>query len=99
MIVPRIVRGAAEVAREAFTCAPEASLAQPALVNGVAGFVVVSRDGAPISVAALSVAGGKVVALDILTDRERLAKLDLSDFGAEAPLSRSAVTRPPRRRG
>jgi RNA polymerase sigma-70 factor (ECF subfamily) len=81
-IAPRTVRGAAEVAREAFTYAPEASLAQPALVNGVAGFVVVSSDGAPISVAALSVADGRVVALDILTDRERLANLDLSDFGA-----------------
>ena len=81
MIAPRTVRGAEEVARQAFTNAPLASLARPALVNGVAGFVV-ARDGAPIAVAALTVADGRIVELDILTDPERLANLDLSDFGA-----------------
>ena len=80
-IAPTIVRGAENVARQAFANAARASFAQPALVNGVAGFVVV-RDGAPISVAAFTVAGGRVVELDILADPERLAKLDLSDFGA-----------------
>jgi RNA polymerase sigma factor (sigma-70 family) len=80
-IAPRTVRGAEEVAKQAFTNAPLASLAQPALVNGVAGFVV-ARDGAPFAVAAVTVADGKVVALDILADPERLANLDLSDFGA-----------------
>ncbi len=80
-IAPRTVRGAEQVARQAFTYAPEASLAQPALVNGVAGFVV-ARDGAPSAVAALSVADGRVVEMDILADPERLANLDLSDFGA-----------------
>ena len=80
-IAPMTVRGAEEVAKHAVTNAPLASLAMPALVNGVAGFVVV-RDGAPISVAALTVADGRVVELDILVDPERLAKLELSDFGA-----------------
>jgi RNA polymerase sigma factor (sigma-70 family) len=80
-IAPRIVRGAEEVAGQAFTNAPLASLAQPALVNGVAGFVV-AQDGAPVAVAALSVADGRVVQMDILADPERLAKLDLSEFGA-----------------
>lgn len=79
---PRIVRGAEAVAKQAFGYAPVASLAQPALVNGVAGFVAVSSDGAPISVAALTVADGKVLALDILIDAERLAGLDLSGFAA-----------------
>ena len=34
--------------------------------------------GRPISVAAFTIAHGKVVALDILTDPERLARLDLT---------------------
>jgi hypothetical protein len=63
-----------------FTAAALASLAQPALLNGVAGFVVV-RDGAPISITALSVADGRVVEMNILADPERPANLDLSDFG------------------
>jgi RNA polymerase sigma factor (sigma-70 family) len=71
---PRTVLGAEEVARHAFTNAPLASLAQPALVSGVAGFVVV-RDGAPISVAALTVADGRIVRMDVLTDPERLTGL------------------------
>jgi RNA polymerase sigma factor (sigma-70 family) len=77
----RTVRGAAEVGRQAFANGgPLAPFAQPALVNGVAGFVV-ARDGAPIAVAALAVADGKIVEMDILADPERLANLDLSDFG------------------
>jgi len=79
-IAPTIIRGAEQVARQAFANAARALLARPALVNGVAGFVVV-RDGAPISVAAFSVADGKVVELDILADPERLANLDLSELG------------------
>lgn len=76
----RTVSGAGKVATQAFSNASRASLAQPALVNGVAGFVA-TRDGAPIAVAALSVADGRIVAMDILADPERLANLDLSDFG------------------
>lgn len=79
-IAPTIVRGAEAVARQAFANASRAPFALPALVNGVAGFVV-ARDGAPISVAAFSVADGRIVQLDILADPERLANLDLSDFG------------------
>ncbi len=79
-IAPTIVRGAEAVARQAFANAARAPFALPALVNGVAGFVV-ARDGAPISVAAFSVADGRIVQLDILADPERLANLDLSDFG------------------
>jgi RNA polymerase sigma factor (sigma-70 family) len=80
-IAPTTVRGVDEVSRHAIQNAPRAAFAQPALINGVAGFVVV-RDGAPVSVAALSVVDGRVVELDILADPERLANLDLSDFGA-----------------
>ena len=79
-IGPRILRGADVVAAQAFSNAPLAPFAQPAVVNGVAGFVVV-RDGAPFAVAALTVADGRVVEMDILADPERLANLDLSAFG------------------
>jgi hypothetical protein len=50
---------------------------QPALVNGVVG-VVATLDGEPFSVGALTVRGGKIVAIDFLADPERLRQLDLS---------------------
>ncbi|MFB7667314.1 sigma-70 family RNA polymerase sigma factor [Kitasatospora sp. NPDC056138] len=72
-----VVRGAQAVAGGAITFARLAQVARPALVNGAAGFVAIS-EGRPVSVAAFTIAGGKVVALDILTDPERLARLDLT---------------------
>jgi hypothetical protein len=36
------------------------------------------RDGEPFSVAAVTVRGGKIVALDFLNDPERLRRLDLA---------------------
>jgi hypothetical protein len=56
-------------------------LTQPALVNGVAG-AVTTRDGVAFSVGAFTVRGGKVVALDILADPDRLRALDLTILGA-----------------
>ena len=50
---------------------------RPALVNGAPGCVVF-RDGRPFSVMAFEIAGGRIVAIDILGDRERVAALDLS---------------------
>ena len=47
-----------------------------ALVNGAAGLVS-TRDGRPFSVGAFTVRGGKIVEFDILTDPERLRRLDL----------------------
>jgi RNA polymerase sigma-70 factor (ECF subfamily) len=75
--VLRVVRGAEAVARSAMTYASLEMLAQPALVNGVAGAVSM-RDGEVFSVGAFTVRGGKVVALDILADPERLRALDLT---------------------
>ncbi|KJK55418.1 sigma-70 family RNA polymerase sigma factor [Saccharothrix sp. ST-888] len=72
-----VVRGAQAVAGGAITFAHLAQAARPALVNGAAGVVAVS-EGRPVSVAAFTIARGKVVALDILTDPERLARLDLT---------------------
>ena len=75
------VRGAAQVARRAMVFAQLGLLTQPALVNGVAG-AVTTRDGVAFSVGAFTVRGGKVVALDILADPDRLRSLDLTILDA-----------------
>jgi RNA polymerase sigma-70 factor (ECF subfamily) len=69
----RVARGASEFGRNA-TAAPRVML-----VNGTPGLVS-ERDGRPVSVAHLTIVDGKVVALDILADPERLARLDLPPF-------------------
>ncbi|NED50318.1 RNA polymerase subunit sigma-70, partial [Micromonospora aurantiaca] len=48
----------------------------PALINGLAGLVN-TIDGTPISVMSFTVADGRIAAIDILADPERLARLDL----------------------
>lgn len=73
-------RGAAEVASQAITFARFAEAAHPVLVNGLPGVVSLAQ-GRPLSVMAFTVRDGKVIALDILTDPERLARLDLSVIG------------------
>jgi RNA polymerase sigma factor (sigma-70 family) len=75
------VRGAENVARRAMVFAQMGVLTHPALVNGVAG-AVTTRDGVAFSVGAFTVRGGKIVALDILADPERLRSLDLTILGA-----------------
>jgi RNA polymerase sigma factor (sigma-70 family) len=83
------VRGAAQVARRAMVFAQLGLLTQPALVNGVAG-AVTTRDGVAFSVGAFTVRGGKVVALDILADPDRLRSLDLTILGTGDHTPRSA---------
>ncbi len=51
--------------------------ARPALVNGAAG-VVVAQGGRPFAVMGFTVAGGKIVEIDILADPARLSQLDLA---------------------
>ncbi|AQW48026.1 RNA polymerase sigma factor SigJ [Streptomyces violaceusniger] len=80
---PREVRGAAAVADQALTFSRLSGpglLARPALVNGAVG-VVSSRDGRPFSVLAFTVTDGRIVAIDILADPERLNGLDLTVLG------------------
>jgi RNA polymerase sigma factor (sigma-70 family) len=72
-----VVRGAAAVAEQAVGFARFAQAARPALVNGAAGLVA-AAGGRPISVLAFTVAGGRIVEIDILTDPERLRRLDLA---------------------
>ena len=72
-----LVRGAENVARRAVLFARMSRHVRPALVNGVAGVVVV-QEGRPFSVMAFTVVGGRIVAIDALADPERLAQLDVS---------------------
>jgi RNA polymerase sigma factor (sigma-70 family) len=72
-----VVRGAEAVAARARSYAHLAPYVRPALVNGAAGAVVTPR-GRPFSVLAFTIRGGRIVAIDSLADRERLAGLDLT---------------------
>ena len=70
-------RGPRAVAGQAQAYARFAAMARPALVNGAVGFVV-TVEGRPQSVSGFTVAGGRIVEIDILADPERLQELDLS---------------------
>jgi RNA polymerase sigma factor (sigma-70 family) len=74
---PREFRGALSVAEQVLTFARGAQFARPALINGAAGFVVAPR-GRPVAVAGFTVAGGRIVAMDVLADPARLRELDLT---------------------
>ncbi|WP_405443331.1 hypothetical protein [Streptomyces avidinii] len=62
-------RGAGDVASQAITFARYAEAAHAAPVNGIPG---------ALSVMAFTFRDGRIIALDILTDPERLARIDLS---------------------
>jgi RNA polymerase sigma factor (sigma-70 family) len=75
-----LVRGAREAAGRALTFARLSPYVRPALINGVAGVVVAPR-GRPYSIMAFTVRGGKIAAIDSLSDPTRFAALDLPDLG------------------
>jgi RNA polymerase sigma-70 factor (ECF subfamily) len=77
----RVVHGAETVARQAFGGSRVPANVRPALVNGAAGVVVEVR-GRPFVVMAFTVAGGRIAAIDVLSDPERLAVLDLTVLDA-----------------
>jgi RNA polymerase sigma factor (sigma-70 family) len=72
----REVRGARAVARGALAFSRLARFAQPVLVNGAPG-VVATVAGQPFSVMGFTVAGGRIVEIDILADPARLRRLDM----------------------
>jgi RNA polymerase sigma-70 factor (ECF subfamily) len=76
-----VLRGREAVARGAMLFVQAAELTHPALVNGAVG-AVATEDGRLVSVAAFTVSGGRITALDILTDPERLARLEPTGSGA-----------------
>jgi len=73
----REIRGAPAVAGEALTFARLARFARPVLVNGAAGLVV-ATPGRPLAVAGFTIAGGRIVEIDLLADPARLRELDLT---------------------
>jgi hypothetical protein len=75
------VHGARAVAERALTFARLSPFVRPALVNGAAG-VVVAPHGRPFSVMGFTVAGGRIVAIDSLSDPTRLRRLDLAGLEA-----------------
>ncbi|MFF7023942.1 RNA polymerase sigma factor SigJ [Streptomyces klenkii] len=73
------IRGAKTVAAQATTWGKLSPFVRPALVNGTAGVVVVPRNWKqPVSVMAFTVVAGKIVAIEVLADPERLGRVDLS---------------------
>ena len=76
----RFLQGASDVAGSALTFARTGVVGRPALVNGAAG-AVSFRDGQIFSVMGFTVSGGRIVAIDILADAERLAALDVPRLG------------------
>ncbi|MFE7793394.1 sigma-70 family RNA polymerase sigma factor [Streptomyces sp. NPDC057460] len=72
-----VLHGAQTVAGQALTFGQLSPFARPALINGAAGVVVVAH-GRPLSVMAFTVTDGRTVAIDVLSDPERLRQLDLT---------------------
>src|SRR5512132_381751 len=69
------LEGAEPVARQVLERGrPLAGLARPALVNGAAGLVV-GRPGRPIAVVGFTIAHGRIAAIDLITDPEKLARV------------------------
>src|SRR5215510_4902173 len=74
----RLVRGAQAVASQAEAFSKFGLVSEVVLVNGNIGVVARLPDGRLFSVIGFTVAGGKVVEMDILADADRLSRLDLA---------------------
>jgi RNA polymerase sigma factor (sigma-70 family) len=72
-----VLHGARAVAEQAVLAKRLAPFVRPVVVNGTAGIVAVAA-GRALAVMGFTVAHGKIVAIDVLNDPERLADLDLA---------------------
>jgi RNA polymerase sigma-70 factor (ECF subfamily) len=72
-----VVRGAEAVAAQAMSFRRFTETASRALINGVPGGVAWAPDGSPFAVISVTVAGGRIVSIDVLADPDRLSRLDL----------------------
>jgi RNA polymerase sigma factor (sigma-70 family) len=74
----KVVRGATAVAGQAatFRRMATATTSRPVLINGMAGLVN-TAGGSLVSIMSFTVRGNRIVAIDILADPDRLARLDL----------------------
>jgi RNA polymerase sigma factor (sigma-70 family) len=71
------VRGAEEIARGAQAFSRPGLLRQLVLVNGIVG-AFCTLDGKPFAIMNFTVRGEKIVEIDILTDPERISRIDLT---------------------
>ena len=78
-----VLHGAREVAAQAVLATRLAPFVRPVLINGTAGVVAVVA-GRAFSVMAFTVTDGRIVAIDVLYDPERLADLDLAGLDPAA---------------
>jgi RNA polymerase sigma-70 factor (ECF subfamily) len=78
-VASALLRGAETVAGRALMFAQPRALVRPAIVNGAAG-VVITIGGKPLSIMGFTVRGGRIVAIDVLADPERLERMDLPAF-------------------
>ena len=69
------IRGAENVARQAQSFSRQDLVRHVALVNGVAG-IVCTQNGKPFSVMSFTIVNGKVAAIDIVSDPERMRRVD-----------------------
>jgi RNA polymerase sigma factor (sigma-70 family) len=74
------IRGAEVVAGQALGFQRIARSTRPALVNGQPG-VVSMAEGRPMAVLSFTIAGGRIVEIDILADPDRLSRIDLAVLG------------------
>ena len=73
------LHGAHAVASQAMSFRAFAASATRVLVNGAPGGIARGPDGTPFAVLAMTVRGGRIVAIDVLADPDRLAELDLTE--------------------
>ena len=71
---PTVIHGAAAVVRQALMFRQPSAQLRPALVNGVAGVVVIVA-GRPFAVMGFTVAEGKIVEIDAIADPERVRRI------------------------
>ncbi|MBF6327850.1 sigma-70 family RNA polymerase sigma factor [Nocardia transvalensis] len=77
----RVLRGAADVAGQAETFQRMAlrCTTHPVLVNGISGLVN-TADGALVSIMSFTVVDNRIAEIDILSDPDRLSRLDLTSI-------------------
>ncbi len=76
-----LLHGARAVGEQAMGFRRFVETATRVLVNGIPGGVAWSPDGRPFAVLALTVQRGRIVAIDVLADPDRLERLDLTEVG------------------
>ncbi len=72
-----VLNGAEAVAAQSAVGRRFSRFARPALVNGAAG-AVIATGGTVLSIMGFTVTDGRIVAIDVLTDPQRLRELDLT---------------------